>query len=340
MKDSLVVELVKADQQAAAAEMQAAPVHSPLVQPSIMGHIQIARIDHWIKNVFVLPGVVVALSVDRAKLDSWSWVNFALGMLAICMIASSNYVINEILDAPFDRFHPTKRNRPVPTGQVSLAWGYGQWIALMAAGLIVGLAVSRAFTLTLLALWLMGCIYNIPPIRSKNLPYADTISEGINNPLRMLAGWYLTGTTCVAPASLLLSYWMIGCYFMAIKRFAEFRDIGDHHRSASYRKSFSFYNEQRLLVSITFYGSHAMLFFGAFIMRYRMELILSFPLVALVMALYLSLAFRPNSAVQRPEHLYREPALMGAVIACTLVMIILLFVDLPTLHRIFSPSLS
>jgi decaprenyl-phosphate phosphoribosyltransferase len=215
-----------------------------------------------------------------------------------------------------------------------------QWIALMAAGLALGLYISKLFTLTLLALWVMGCIYNIPPIRSKDLPYVDVLSEAINNPLRMLAGWYLTGTTLIAPASLLLSYWMVGCYFMAIKRFAEFRDIADHCRSASYRKSFGFYNEQRLLVSIVFYGSHAMLFFGSFIMRYRIELILSFPLVALVMALYLSLAFKPDSAVQRPEGLYREPTLMAATIACAVVMVILLFLNLPVLYKIFSPTVS
>ncbi len=132
---------------------------------------------------------------------------------------------------------------------------------------------------------------------------------------------------------------MVGCYFMAIKRFAELRDIGNHHQSANYRKSFGFYNEQRLLVSIMFYGSVAMLFFGAFIMRYRIELVLAFPLVALVMAVYLSLAFEPDSAVQRPEGLYREPVLMGAVVACTVVMAILLFLNLPVLHRIFSPTI-
>src|SRR5271157_4868833 len=51
------------------------------------GHIEIARVDEWVKNVFVLPGVVVALSVDRGRLLAWSWTTFALGMLAICLIA-------------------------------------------------------------------------------------------------------------------------------------------------------------------------------------------------------------------------------------------------------------
>ena len=35
--------------------------------PSIRGHLEIARIDHWVKNVFVLPGIVVALSIDPSQ---------------------------------------------------------------------------------------------------------------------------------------------------------------------------------------------------------------------------------------------------------------------------------
>jgi len=69
-----------------------------------------------------------------------------------------------------------------------------------------------------------------------------------------------------------------------------------------------------------------------------LELILSFPLVALVMAIYLSLAFKTDSAVQRPEGLYREPQLMAAVISCTVLMVLLLFGDVPILYRIFVPS--
>jgi len=53
-----------------------------------------------------------------------------------------------------------------------------------------------------------------------------------------------------------------------------------------------------------------MLFFGAFMMRYRIELIFSFPVVAWLMAVYFSLSFRHESAVQNPERLYREPSLM------------------------------
>ena len=311
--------------------------HPP--RPTLLGHLRIARVDHWVKNVFVLPGIVVALSIDRSVIGTALLWNVFWGFASVCLIASSNYVLNEILDAPSDRMHPTKHLRPVPSGQVSIPWAYAEWIALMIAGIGLGLLVSVLFSLTMAALWIMGCVYNISPIRTKDVPYLDVLSEAVNNPLRMLAGWYMTLTTLLPPVSLLISYWMVGSYFMATKRFAEYREIADARRSAAYRKSFAHYTEPRLLVSIMFYGSHAMLFFGAFLMRYRMELILSFPLVALVMAAYLELAFKPESAAQQPEKLYREPLLMASVIICALVMTILLFVDVPILHQMFVPSL-
>lgn len=305
---------------------------------TLRGHLKIARVDHWIKNVFVIPGIVVAISIDRSRLTAILPWHILIGLLSVCVVTSSNYVINEVLDAPFDREHPIKGKRPVPSGQVSIPLAYLQWVVLMLTGVGLGFIISIPFALTMLALWAMSCIYNIPPIRSKDLPYLDVLTESINNPLRMLAGWYITSTKALPPASLLISYWMIGCYFMSIKRLAEYRDINDAARSKAYRKSFAFYNERRLLVSVMFYASQSMLFFGAFIMRYRLELILSFPLVALVMATYLSLAFKKDSAVQRPEGLYREPRLMVAVVSCAVLMVLLLFVDVPILYQIFVPS--
>jgi decaprenyl-phosphate phosphoribosyltransferase len=312
---------------------------APIVRrATLRGHVAITRIDHWFKNVFVFPGIIAAIGVDRSHLAPDLLKRCIIGLASVCLVASSNYVVNEVLDAPSDLAHPVKFARPVPSGKVSIPLAYVQWLALMVIGVWLGYQVSLRFAITMFVLWVMGCIYNIRPVRSKDLPYLDVLSEAVNNPLRMLAGWFIVGTASVAPASLLLSYWMIGCYFMAMKRYAEYRDIGDPKRAAAYRRSFAFYTEERLLVSIMFYGSAAMLFLGAFVMRYRLELILSFPLIAIVMAMYLLLAFKPNSAVQRPEGLYKEPTLMSAVVGCSIVIAILMVVDIPSLQTIFAPT--
>ncbi len=211
---------------------------------------------------------------------------------------------------------------------------------MMAAGIVIGLIfVGRMFALVALLLWIMGCVYNFPPIRTKDVPYLDVLTESINNPLRMLLGWYAVTSVLVPPVSLLVAYWMIGCYFMGLKRFSELNEIGDRAVAGAYRKSFKKYTPELLLVSVVFYASTAMLFLGAFIIRYRLELILGFPLVAFTMAIYLNIAFKPQSAAQNPEKLYREPLLMASFLATGLLMGLLLFIRMPRLEQFFTPTL-
>lgn len=254
----------------------------------------------------------------------------------MCIVASSNYVINEVLDAPSDLHHPEKRLRPVPSGLVNVRLAIVQWLVLMVLGVGLGLLVSVWEAAALLGLWIAGCAYNIPPLRTKDVPYLDVVTEAVNNPIRMLVGWFVVASSPAPPLSLLVSYWMIGCYFMGLKRFAEYRDMADTRDAhVRYRRSFRHYDDRRLLVSIMFYGSTAMLFFGAFAIRYRIELILAFPLIALIMAMYLSLAFRPSSPVEHPEKLYKQRGLMVAVVSCAVLMVVLLFVDIPMLDDFF-----
>lgn len=261
------------------------------------------------------------------------------GVLSIGFIASSNYIINEVLDAPFDRLHPLKCLRPVPSGRVNIPLAYAQWIAFLFVGLGLGALVNATFGGVVFALWVMGCFYNFRPFRTKDVPYLDVLSESVNNPLRLLAGYYIINPGYLPPISLLLSYWMIGSYFMALKRFAEYRELADPQIAGSYRKSFRYYNEENLLTSILFYGSAAMLFLGAFIIRYRIEWIIAVPLIALVMAIYLNISFKKDSAAQAPEKLYRERGLVTACAATALLLIALLFVDIPFLHTEFKPTL-
>jgi len=308
------------------------------LQQRLAAHLKIARLDHSIKQVFILPGIVLAIALKGGTLSLGTAAHVGIGLAAATLIACSNYVINEMLDAPYDRLHPTKCLRPAACGLVHFGWGYAQWIGMMLAGMGLALTISTGFAMSALALWIMGCVYNIPPLRSKDVAYLDVLSESVNNPLRFCLGWYMVMSTQLPPLSLLLAYWMLGAYFMGLKRFSEFRQIGDRRVAASYRRSFRYYCEERLLNSVVFYAAAAMLFFGAFIMRYRMELILSFPLVAWLMALYFGLSFRNESAVQNPEKLYKERRLMTVLGLCVVTFVFLLFVRLPWLAELFPKS--
>jgi decaprenyl-phosphate phosphoribosyltransferase len=312
----------------------------PSFSQRFRAHLQIMRLDHSIKNIFVIPGIVVPLSILRTPLLSVPLLRSILvGFVATTLIACSNYVLNEVLDAPFDRLHPKKQNRPAAQGLVNVPIAYAQWILMMVAGMALAFTISRQFAFAAGTLWIMGCLYNIPPFRTKDKVYLDVLSESVNNPLRMLLGWYMVTSVLIPPVSLLICYWMAGCYLMALKRFSEYREIANPQLAGAYRKSFQHYTEVSLLSSVTFYASAAMLFFGAFIMRYRIELILVFPLVALLMSTYFRIAFQPNSAAQNPEKLYHEPLLMIEAALISVSMIALLYFDVPILGRIFPPTL-
>ena len=301
-----------------------------------LAYVAIARPDHWFKNVFMLVGVLLALFCQVDFIGASNLPMLIVGFVATCIIASSNYVINEILDAPLDRHHPVKRNRPIPSGRVLLPLAYLEWLVLGVLGLALAATVNWAFFASAAALLSMGVIYNVPPIRTKQLPYFDVLTESVNNPLRLMLGWFVVTAHAVPPLSLTISYWLIGAFFMASKRFAEYRSIGDKSVAAAYRRSFSYYDENRLLVSLFSYACGSALFLGVFIIRYHLELILLVPLIAGFFGYYLHIALKKDSPAQSPERLYRERGLMVYLAFCLVAFVALMFVEVPWLYDVFN----
>jgi hypothetical protein len=93
----------------------------------------------------------------------------------------------------------------------------------------------------------------------------------------------------VPPLSLVIAYWMLGAFFMGMKRYAEYPA---HRRSPAGRgvpPVVRVLHRGTLLVSIFFYATTCALFSGIFIVRYHLELILFAPVGAGVFAYYLQI---------------------------------------------------
>ena len=303
---------------------------------SLWPYIQIARVDHWFKNAFMLLGLLLALFYDPTMLIWASVPRLGLAVLATCLLASSNYVLNELIDAPYDRFHPVKKHRPVPSGLVQPQYAVLEWLLLGATGLTLAFFLNPYFAASGLALWVMGVAYNVPPVRTKELPYLDVLSESVNNPLRLYLGWFALVADTLPPLSLTLSYWMVGAFFMATKRFAEYRRIDNPEVAARYRKSFGYYTEERLLVSMQFYATLCALFLGVFMVRYHVELVLFVPIAAGFFAYYLKLGLRDDSLVQHPEQLHKDRGFLLYMTLSVVLFVLLMFVHMPMLYDLFN----
>ncbi len=299
-------------------------------------YVRIARPDHWIKNIFMLPGAALAIVLGRV------WDPAAIGavvaaLAALCLIASANYTINEYLDAATDRHHPLKQARPGAQGRLDGRLVVLQYLLLAAAGLGIAMFLGKPFLLTAWVLLGMGILYNVPPIRTKDRAYLDVLSESVNNPLRLLMGWFAIIPDALPPSSLILAYWMGGAFLMAMKRYSEYRRIGDPKIAGAYRRSFRFYTEETLLLSSFFYALLASFLLGVFLVKYRIEYVLALPFFALLFTWYLAIALRADSAAQAPEKLHRERRFLGFCLLLTVVVAVLTFVELPFLEALMVP---
>lgn len=302
-------------------------------------YIKVMRLDHWIKQFFIVPGCVCAIFLTNLTLSTSLIVPFILGFLATSFIASSNYVINEYLDAKFDKFHPTKKHRSVVSEGVNGKIIWILWAVLAIAGFTLGYFINIPFLLMEAWLWIMGILYNVRPFRTKDIAILDVLSESINNAIRLLLGWFIITSTTLPPVSIILGYWMAGAFLMATKRYAEYRMINNPELAGNYRKSFKFYTEKSLLISAFFYAMCSVFFVGVFLLKYRIELVLFIPVLIGLFCYYFWISFKSDSAVQKPEKLYHEKGLMIYVVILVVVFTVLMFVDLPWLNFLINEEL-
>lgn len=297
----------------------------------LQDYVRIARVDHWFKNLFVLPGIALALMLSDMTLSSLLLVT-GLALLSASLIASANYVINEWLDAPFDSLHPLKSQRPAACGRIKAKFVYLEYALIASAGLGIAYLIGQAFFLVSIWFLVMGILYNVRPFRFKERQYLDVISESVNNPIRLLLGWTAVIHDSLPPSSILLAFWMGGAFLMAVKRFAEFRFIGNPEKAAAYRRSFQYYTEDSLLLSSFFFALSCAFFLGVFLVKYRIEFLLVFPLLALLFTWYLAIGLRVASPAQTPEKLYREWRFVVFIVGLFTAVGALMVIDIPALQ--------
>lgn len=296
----------------------------------ISSYIKIARPDHWIKNFFIMPGLVFAIVLIGKPEDMGSFiVKLLAGFFATCFIASANYVINEWLDAEFDKYHPTKKYRPVVSENMKFSLVMLEYFICIVIGIGLSALINIPFLLTEIWLLVMGILYNVKPFRTKDIVYLDVLSESVNNAIRLLLGWFIVCKNAYPPLSIIVGYWMAGAFLMAVKRYAEYRMINDPKLAGSYRKSFAKYSEATLLCSSFFYALCATFLIGIFLLKYRIEYIAAIPVLFFLFCYYLYIAHKPDSAAQKPEKLFREKNLMALVAILIVLFIVLTIVDIP-----------
>jgi len=306
----------------------------------LLNYFRLARLDYWFKNIFVIVGLFffIILSNKENIIIFHNFYLIILSLASICLICSSNYVMNEIVDLKTDKFHSIKKSRPLVSKKISIGAAKIFYVCLLFFGLFFGLFINKVFFLLLIILIFSGFIYNLEPIKVKNITYLDVVFESFNIVIRFMLGWYILNTNYVPPLSILLIFWFTGGFLMTMKRYAEY-DFLSKKNLINYRISFKNYTKNNLLLMGIIYLLLVIFFLGIFIVKYKHELILSVPLVILIFIYYLNISFKKNSKVQFAETIMSDLNLLAIISIFFILFLYLLNTNINFLEIFFDVEL-
>ena len=268
----------------------------------------------------------------RQSLDTMTFLGslsrLVFSYLLTWAISTANYIINEIADVPYDIHHPTKRFRPLVKGEIRKIPFSLLGLTLIISSLVISyLFFSRPFFFSLLALLAAGFIYNIRPIRTKDIPFLDSISESANNPIRFLIGWYAFSPPQIfPPPSLLVCWWSFGNFLMVAKRLSEFRLLKE--KAGDYRASHKKYSKKFLLLGM---AVSALIFFMAyfyFAFAFKLQYFIAFsPFLLFYFFLISRKTLKEKEVMEEPEKLLSYPSFALYTFLLVLIFILSFFLD-------------
>lgn len=124
---------------------------------------QAMRPRQWLKNILLLAGLYFPESRSKVPLLLHpEAIRRALaGFALFCALSSAVYILNDIIDAPRDRLHPKKKNRPIAAGHLGLGVAILVGVILAVVGLTGACALSFAFFLCATAYLGMMIAYSL-----------------------------------------------------------------------------------------------------------------------------------------------------------------------------------
>lgn len=271
-------------------------------------YIKLLRPHQWIKNIFVLAGIIFANAWNQPQIVT----SVLLATLAFCLMSSAVYIYNDIVDLEQDSLHPTKKHRPLPSKKISLTTATLILVVLFVSGSGLGFLVSWQAGVILLSYFALNLAYSH---RLKHIVILDVFAISMGFMLRLLAGTIGVG---IPPSQWLMFCGLMITLFLGFtKRRAEGKLMGmDLHFTRAILKD---YNQIFLDKMIGITASCSIIGYGLYTMsdktvlaHHTQNLIYTLPFVVYGIFRYLYLLHREreNSGEDMAKDLVRDKHLL------------------------------
>ncbi len=187
---------------------------------SFRAWMKLLRPHQWMKNILIFVTILVGHLFD------WHSLGMALlAFVSFCLVASSAYINNDLLDLAADRVHPRKRKRPLASGAVPIEHGTVAFPLLLMLGAAIALLVGIKFFAVMAVYYVLTTAYSL---KLKRYMVIDIFVLSLLYTLRIFAGAVAIG---VSP-SIWLTAFSIFFFFAlaAVKRQAELVDASKTNR--------------------------------------------------------------------------------------------------------------
>jgi len=193
---------------------------------NIFPYIRLFRPVQWLKNLMILFPPFLGGVIFQDRILS----NAILPLVAFCLASSASYIVNDLIDIKADRGHPSKKYRPLPSGEIPVGNALVIAVIFLVLSLLAAKSVSLRFLFLLLAYLSVSTLYSL---QLKNYPLLDIFSIASGFILRLLAG----GEAFDISISewLFLTVFLLALFLSTGKRYGEKRTLGEqavNHRRA------------------------------------------------------------------------------------------------------------
>ena len=150
------------------------------------------RPKQWTKNLFIFAALVFDVKLFQVE----PLVKTFIGFLLLCAISGTVYLINDLADIEKDRQHPTKKNRPIPSGRVPFNVAVAAAIIIPAVCLPLSFWLDFYFGVIITAYLLLQIAYSF---KLKNIVIVDLLTIAAGFVLRVAAGVALVDAARFSP---------------------------------------------------------------------------------------------------------------------------------------------
>lgn len=281
--------------------------------------LRVLRPRQWTKNGLLFVALAFTLNLHQAPLLARAIAAF----VCFCALSSAGYVLNDVADVEADRKHPTKRSRPIASGEIPIPAAGTLGVLLAGLGLAGSFALGIDFGAIAVAYVALTASYSL---WLKHMVLIDLFGLASGFVLRAAAGAVAIG---VPISPWLYTATLLGALLIALgKRRAELELLGD--RAGGHRKNLDAYTTELIdqlivVVSSAALMTYALYTFSAENLPRDHSMMLTIPLVLFGLFRYLFLV-RSGSAGGAPEELLlRDRPLLLSVVLWGVVSVAILY---------------